>query len=500
MRTFREASHAHFRVNLPQGFLLFSLLVAALLWSSGCAGVVSGGGAAQVKPAALLISVSSLPNGTAQKTYSASLAATGGTAPYGWSVTQGSLPAGISISGSGQISGTPTQAGTFTFTVTATDSSVPTKTATASLSITVAAGTTPVQVTTSSLPSGQVSVAYSSSLAGSGGVSPYSWSISSGSLPAGLTLNSSSGAITGTPSQAGSSAFTVQLSDSSIPAQTVLANFTIAVTAANQPVSITTSSLPAGETSSAYTATLTASGGIAPYSWSVASGALPTGLALSSAGTISGTPSQNGNFSFSVQVKDSSSPVGTATESLSISIALAGGTLQVTTPSLGPGQANVAYSTTLTAIGGTKPYSWSVSAGALPAGLALSAASGIISGTPTQSGTFSFTVQVQDASATPQTATKPLSIAVASAVPPLQLTTTSLINGQVNSPYGATLSANGGTTPYSWSVSSGSLPAGLALSAATGQISGTPMTSGTASFTVKVTDSSSPAKTANCEP
>jgi hypothetical protein len=164
----------------------------------------------------------------------------------------------------------------------------------------------------------------------------------------------------------------------------------------------------------------------------------------------------------------------------------------VTSTSLPNGQQGTAYSATLTATGGTIPYSWSISAGALPIGLSLNGSTGAISGTPTGNGTSSFTVKVTDSTTpTAQTATKSFTITVAAAVTPLQITTSSLSAGQVGVAYSTMLQATGGTTPYSWSITVGALPAGLSLTASTGVISGTPTTSGAASFTVRVTDAAS---------
>jgi hypothetical protein len=146
------------------------------------------------------------------------------------------------------------------------------------------------------------------------------------------------------------------------------------------------------------------------------------------------------------------------------------------------------------ASGGTTPYSWSISAGALPAGLTLAAASGTISGTPTTAGTFSFTAKVTDSTApAAQTATKSFALTIAAAAAPVQITTSSVPSGQVGTAYTTTLAASGGTTPYSWSISAGALPAGLTLAAAGGTISGMPTTAGSFSFTTKVTDSTAPA-------
>ncbi len=225
-------------------------------------------------------------------------------------------------------------------------------------------------------------------------------------------------------------------------------------------------------------------------------GSLAPGLALSSSGQITGTPTQAGSFSFTVQVTDSSSPAKNATQRLNLTVAPTGTSIQVTTTSLASGQVGSGYSATVAASGGTTPYTWSLSAGALPNGLTLSGA-GQISGTPTAAGTSSFTVTVTDASTPALSATKSLSITVTAGAASLQITTTSLADGQVSSSYSTTLAATGGTKPYTWSVASGTLSAGLSLGASTGQILGTPTSTGTASFTVAVKDSSATQQTAS---
>lgn len=158
--------------------------------------------------------------------FSQSLGALGGTPPYTWSLVSGSLPTGLSLSTSGVISGTPTVVGTSSFTVQVTDSSLPPQTATSTeLSITVLA---PLAVTTSTLPDGQLGTAYSQTLAATGGTTPYTWLVLSGSLPAGLSL-STSGVISGTPTAAGTSSFTVEVADSSRPQLTASASLSITV-------------------------------------------------------------------------------------------------------------------------------------------------------------------------------------------------------------------------------------------------------------------------------
>ena len=167
--------------------------------------------------------------------------------------------------------------------------------------------------------------------------------------------------------------------------------------------------------------------------------------------------------------------------------------LSITTTSLPSGVLNSSYNASLQATGGLPPYAWSLTAGNLPPGLSLNS-TGLISGTPTASGTWGFTTQVSDSESPPATASAPLSITVQSS---LSITTNSLPSGTVNNPYSATLAATGGLPPYTWSVIQGSLPAGLTLDANSGVISRTPTAPGTFNFTMQVSDSESPPATAS---
>ncbi len=432
-----------------------------------------------INATALSITTTSLPAGTVNTSYSQTLAATGGVSPYTWSISSGSLPAGLTLTGStGVISGTPTTAGpAVDFTVKVTDSD--SNTATASLSITINA--TSLSITTTSLPAGTVNTSYSQTLAATGGVSPYSWSISSGSLPAGLTLSGSTGVISGTPTAAGTANFTVKVTDTDN--NTATQNLSITVNAA--ALEVTTTQLASGVVGTSYSQTLAASGGAAPYTWSIISGSLPAGLTLTaSTGVVAGTPTASGNSSFEVQVEDSESHTATGNVTLDITAA----TLTISTLSLPNGVTNEPYQSTLEATGGVPPYTWSIlSGGSLPAGLTLNAGTGVISGTPTATGTSSFTVEVTDTDS--DTAMQALSIKVTMA--PLTVETEGSWTGTEGIAFSQTMVATGGTPPYTWSVLSGSLPAGITLDSSTGVISGTPTTPGKSTFEIQVEDSAS---------
>jgi hypothetical protein len=219
--------------------LLLLLGVTALV---GCAGGVQSSKTSQPSQA-LAISTDSLPGGQVGQTYQASMVATGGTPPYHWSVASGSLPTGLNLnSASGAISGNPAKAGTFSFAINLQDSSATKASAESQMSMQIAsAPTTPaaLQISTTSLPNGQVGASYDSSVVATGGTPPYHWSVASGSLPTGLNLNSASGVISGQPAGAGNFSFEIGVQDSSAGKASAQSSMSIQIAAATPPVTST---------------------------------------------------------------------------------------------------------------------------------------------------------------------------------------------------------------------------------------------------------------------
>ena len=237
--------------------------------------------------------------------YSLQFTATGGTPT--WSVSSGALPPGLSLNNSsGLLSGTPTAAGDYTFKVTAT-AGTRTDTQTYKLSV-----VEPLKVTRPEGPAAEVGLPFSLELKATGGRAPYKWSATG--LPAGFTLDAATGAIVGTPTAPGAAAAKVTLTDALGLTQTLDLRIVVA-----QELSLVKRSLPAAKIGRAYTARLFATGGIAPKTWKVVAGSLPSGLRLNTrTGVISGTPRRAGTARVTVAVTDKLGVVSKATFTLRV--------------------------------------------------------------------------------------------------------------------------------------------------------------------------------------
>lgn len=339
-----------------------------------------------VVAATVVVSPTTLPDAQTRIAYSQSVTASGGVAPYSYAVSVGALPVGLTLSPSGILSGSTTTAGSFSFTVRATDSATGSGPYSAQQSYTLIVGAPSISLSPATVSAGTAGVAFSQTLTASSGTGPYAYVVTAGTLPAGISL-SSAGVLSGTPTVAGSFTFTATATDAN--GNTGARSYTLTIGAPT--VVLSPSALPNATGGVSYSQAITASGGTAPYAYTVKAGVLPTGLTLSPVGILSGTPTAAGSFTATIQVTDAN---GFGADQ-AYTMAVDAPTLVITPAAFAGGTAGVAYSQTITASGGTGPYGYAVTSGALPTGITLSA-NGELSGTATAGGTANFTVTATD--------------------------------------------------------------------------------------------------------
>ncbi len=424
--------------------------------------------------------------------YSRQLVAFDNTGSVTWSVSPTStLPPGITVSATGEIGGMPTQVGTFTFGLTATDESGIAGNYSFTLlvsGISVADG--------SVLPSATEGVPYAHRLTGSGGSSTLVWSANG--LPSGLTL-SGDGVLGGTPTTSGGPFHVVvTVTDGVVP---LTRRFALSVRSPNPaqldvPITSTTlADVTVGQSIS--TVSLSASGGVPPYSWDLAPGStLPPGIRLVSGSTLpptstpgssmlAGVPSTTGPYTFDLIATDAAGAQVRRTYRLNVSA------IGIVPGSPATAIVGSSYAQRLVAVGGSSPYTFTMTPVSstqdmLPGGLALSA-DGLISGVPTSTGYYSFVINVRDTAGHAFARTYSLTVTNAfgllvSSVPPWDT--------WVGSALTTTLTVTGGASSYNWSVVSGSLPPGLVLTQSAGNstLSGWLATAGTFTYTLRAVD------------
>jgi large repetitive protein len=337
-------------------------------------------------------------------------------------------------------------------------------------------------------PVGKVGVPYSHTIAWKPGTGcpPYGYHLDPGNeMPPGLSLNSSSGVISGTPTKDGTYTFYVSQVDQCGVEGQGNSPFRITIEGGAPPVPplvVTSSSAPAAEVSLSYSMTLGSSGGKENgKTWSVSGGSLPPGLTLASTGQISGTPSTAGSYSFSVSVSD-----GSTTASRTLSINVIPGISVNSSAALPAAEVRTSYTAALPTLlgttGGVAPYRYTAVSG-FPFGIGFDTSTGTVFGSPRAAGTLTLTIAITDANgATKQV---PLSLVV---VPKVHIVPIDLHRARVGKSYRAKITVTGGQTP-AWSISAGKLPSGLALNSRTGLIKGTPRRGGSFPVTVTVKDS-----------
>lgn len=339
-----------------------------------------------IDPCPITIAPDSLPKACVGSRYEQTITATCGTPPYTFTIDPPS-PLDLTFA-DGVLSGVPQSAGCVDVTITVTDTNgVP------ATKVYQNFCSDKVIVKPDELPDAQAGVFYSQTMTGMGGEGSYTFG-PAGALPCGLAL-ASSGVVSGLPIAGCSAFFTVTATDTN--GCTGKHDYQIDVNCSS--VALSPSTLPAGNVGSPYSQTITATGGVPPYTFTVFSGALPPGLTLASGGTLAGTPTTVGTYCFDVGANDSPGCPATISYTIVISASTCPpGTVVVLLPPALPAAATgMPYAQLITASGGTAPYTFAVTSGALPPGLMLNSVTGLVSGTPSASGNYTLTIGATDA-------------------------------------------------------------------------------------------------------
>lgn len=367
---------------MPHRFRRLVVVASALVAFLGLASCGGDGGAGVEPPRAPQVTTDSVPTGAVGIPYHLRLEAVEGDGEYLWAVVGGTLPAGLVLDPqTGSLSGTPTAGGDARFTVQVTSAGL---TGTRSLPLTVVPA---LAVATAELPGGVAGVPYAITFGIDGGDGRPTFGIVSGALPTGLALDSLSGALEGVPTRTGISHFTLRVWNGM--GQAAERAYTLAV---HTPLRITTDSLPPAEIGTSYQRVLTASGGAGGTVWSLDSGALPEGLALSSDGRIGGVPTLATTAHFTVRAESGDGQSDTTT----LTLEARHPPTRLEHEVLPDARVATTYSRALTARGGDGQYHFEVDGGVLPPGLALSD-EGVIHGVPTHAGRADFRVRVTSA-------------------------------------------------------------------------------------------------------
>jgi hypothetical protein len=412
----------------------------------------------------LKIETAFLPDGRVQRAYALELQRSGGLAPYNWFLVGGTLPAGLTLAPQGILHGTPTATGMFwcTFGLASGDAQV----AQQFYGLRIHPAPETLAFDTAALPDGIAAKAYATLIKVRGGVPPYTWSVVTGALPAGVALMPETGLLGGFPGETGAFPFVCRVSGSD--GTTADGSFTLKIVPLDNGLRFVTDLLPPASVAVAYHHAIEVTGGTAPYRWEIVSGGLPAGLALgTNSGSIFGTPSSAGSYDVMIAAADSAGE--SITRLFTLNVVVPEKALNIDTAELDDGVQGEEYEDTLLSSGGRLPHVWAIASGALPPGLTLSPTKGDIKGTPTTFGAWAFTARVVDKLGSNVVQSYVIRILNSNE---LAIVTDILPYGKVNNAYAFGLQALGGNPPLRWYLDDGALPLGVTLATNDGTIAG----------------------------
>jgi hypothetical protein len=425
----------------------------------------------------LHITTRRLDDGIIAQAYFQQLTVEGGSGDYIWNIYDGIRPKGLSLAPeSGQFSGIPEDyvSDTITFSVKDTDG----RETYASFNLSIVDELT---IKTIEMPVFIDKTPYDFNIQLNGGIRPFTFELD-GNLPDGLLFDSQTGRISGTAASS-SAKYNVDLmvTDSFYPnPQMTWIQYEILTETEGLQI-ISPLILPDAQEEHTLAFQFQRVGGNPPFTWKIANGSLPKGVALiTDMGKLTGSPLQNGTFSFQIQVIDKNGNADTQEQTWKIIKKL-----QIVSLTLPNAPKNKWYSTIVKAEGGKKPYVWSVKN--LPEGLSLDPNTGTISGIPENSINPTFELSVQDSDDPKQEAHKEFKINVTDQ---LYIYTRNLPQGKKDIFYQAEIQGENGESPYQWRIFQGELPLGLNfyVNANKGIIEGTPAEAGAFQFMVSMDD------------
>lgn len=250
---------------------------------------------------------STFPAAQVGQSFNATFTASGGAAPYTFTRVTGLLPPGLTLATTGVLSSTPTTPGTFNFTIQAASANGCVGTLQVSLTVCADIVISPANPV---LPVARVGQAYNQFFNQTGSIGLPIWRLGSGSVPPGLSLNEFSGLLSGTPIQMGTFNFAVSATDENgCPGSQA---YTLTVVDCNaSPIAVNPAAMANGFVGTAYSQTLVATGGTPPRTFTINAGVAPNGLTLSTTGLLSGVPTAEGTYNFTVQATDANGCTGT---------------------------------------------------------------------------------------------------------------------------------------------------------------------------------------------